>query len=191
MYGQTEATARMAYLEPQYSNIKRGSVGKSVLNGSIKLIDEKGVEIHEKGQVGEIYFYGKNVFLGYAKKMEDLNRKNENNYILKTGDLAYFDKEGFIYIVGRKKRIVKILGYRIELDELENRIFNQLYIKCAITSKDEKIYIFVENESEIDIVLAYLNEKLHFLCSSFDIRYISNIPLTKNGKVQYSSLKIK
>ena len=190
MYGQTEATARMTYLEPQYSNIKRGSVGKSVLTGKISLIDENGEEIHTERQVGEIVFFGKNVCLGYANKVDDLNKENENNYILHTGDMGYFDNEKFIYITGRKKRIVKILGYRIELDELEKLIGIKLHIKCAITSENEKIYVFVENISEIDIVLVYLNEKMHFLCSIFEVRYTPYIPLSKNGKVQYSSLKI-
>jgi acyl-CoA synthetase (AMP-forming)/AMP-acid ligase II len=101
MYGQTEATARMSYLPPEYTISKIGSMGIPIPGGQFILTDEKGKELEGDNVVGELVYKGRNVSMGYAITCEDLAKGDENNGILKTGDLAKRDKDNFYYIVGR------------------------------------------------------------------------------------------
>ena len=69
---------------------------------------------NSKEKIGEIVYYGKNVFWGYSKSYNDLKEYKKNNYALKTGDLGYLDKRGLLYITGREKRILKIFGISLQ-----------------------------------------------------------------------------
>jgi len=119
MYGQCEATARMGYLPPSDAVRKKGSMGIAIPGGKFYLIDANGNEIGEENITGELVYEGKNVTLGYAECGDDLALGDERHGILETGDMAKFDEEGFYYIVGRKKRFLKIFGNRVNLDEVD------------------------------------------------------------------------
>ena len=122
MYGQTEATARMSYLPPELSLTKVGSMGIAVPGGKFSLIDADNQQIIEPGVVGELVYEGDNVTLGYAQSRGDLAKGDEFGGRLLTGDMARFDEDGFFYVVGRKKRFLKIFGNRVNLDETERLI---------------------------------------------------------------------
>ena len=108
MCGQTEATARMAYLSWENSKKKIGSIGKPITGGQFLLKNNDGKIITKSNVVGELIYKGKNVCLGYAKNRFDLIKGDENKGILKTGDLAKKDTGSFYYIIGRKKRFIKL-----------------------------------------------------------------------------------
>ena len=74
------------------------------------------------GTIGDLFVSGDNISLGYSENYLDLNKGDQNKGKLKTGDLALKDEDGFYYIAGRKKRIAKIHGNRINLDEIEERM---------------------------------------------------------------------
>ncbi|MFW5677994.1 MAG: AMP-binding protein, partial [Acetivibrio ethanolgignens] len=118
MYGQCEATARMGYLPAEKALDKAGSMGIAIPGGKFYLIDASHKEIDEPNITGELVYEGPNVTLGYAECGEDLIKGDERGGILKTGDMALFDEEGYYYIVGRKKRFLKIYGNRVNLDEI-------------------------------------------------------------------------
>jgi long-chain acyl-CoA synthetase len=122
MYGQTEASPRMAYLPWKNFLNKRQSIGKEIFGGKFELVDKKNNIITKPFETGEIIYYGKNVCLGYAYKNKDLKIGDNNNGKLFTGDLGYKDKENFYFIVGRKNRISKIFGIRVDLDEIEKEL---------------------------------------------------------------------
>ncbi|MDF2605819.1 MAG: AMP-dependent synthetase [Bacillales bacterium] len=119
MYGQTEATARMTYLPYEKNFEKVGSIGIAIPGGELILQDENGEEITEPNVNGELIYKGANVSLGYAESLFDLSKEDENNSILHTGDMAYFDQDGYYFISGRIKRMIKVYGNRISLDEVE------------------------------------------------------------------------
>ncbi len=99
MYGQTEATARMSYLPPEQALEKLGSIGIPIPGGQFELQDDSKSIITEPNRVGELVYKGNNVSLGYAECTEDLINGDDNQGVLFTGDLAYFDIDGFYYIV--------------------------------------------------------------------------------------------
>ncbi|WP_240474401.1 AMP-binding protein, partial [Intrasporangium chromatireducens] len=106
MYGQTEATARMAYLPPELASERPTAVGVPVPGGSIAIED------------GEIVYRGPNVMLGYATAPADLAAGRTVD-ALRTGDLGRITDDGLVEVVGRKARFVKVLGHRVDLDGLE------------------------------------------------------------------------
>ena len=81
MYGQTEATARISYLEPEYLSEKTDSIGKVVPNGRLYIADENNNYLGSN-ETGELIYKGDNVCLGYAESCYDLYKGDENNGIL-------------------------------------------------------------------------------------------------------------
>ena len=118
-YGQTEGTARMAYLPPEYAVNKVCSIGKAIPNGKLYIVDDNLNIIQKVEATGQLVYEGDNVTLGYATCKSDFAQGDMNNKTLYTGDIAFRDKDGFYYIVGRMKRFLKLYGLRISLDQVE------------------------------------------------------------------------
>ncbi|MFC9701100.1 AMP-binding protein [Streptomyces sp. NPDC056943] len=119
MYGQTEATARMAYLSPSLAAEHPGAIGVPVPGGSFHL--EPVEETPGDDGVGELVYTGPNVMLGYADSPEDLALGRTVD-VLRTGDLARRTDAGLYEIVGRRSRFVKILGLRIDPRQIETML---------------------------------------------------------------------
>lgn len=201
MYGATEATARMSYLPPDFLESKRGSIGVPIPNGKL--------EIDPITQ--ELRYVGANVFGGYAENIQDLKTWNQPEY-LATGDIARMDDEGFYYITGRIKRIVKLSGNRINLDEIEQYLELKSYVAFKVVGVDDKymsLYYIEKNETigsvanstfSEDPAVNQMNEDLKssikkWLQVDFKIhptqvkfQELSSYPLTSNGKIDYSRL---
>ena len=95
MYGQTEASPRISYLDWESSPSKLGSIGKAIPDSRMWLEDENKVKIEKPYKIGHLVFEGENVFMGYARNFMDLEKDDEIGSKLYTGDLAEFDEEGF------------------------------------------------------------------------------------------------
>ena len=187
MYGQTEATARMSYLPPDRSIEKLGSMGIAIPGGEFSLIDDNGASINKPDIVGELVYKGKNVSMGYAVCGNDLAKGDENNGVLVTGDLAKRDKDGFYYIVGRKKRFIKLYGNRVNLDETE-RLIKNIVPDVACTGKDDNMKIFVADSTMVEDVRAFVSNKTGINQRAFEVIYIEKIPKNSSGKTIYSQL---
>ncbi|TLD93290.1 hypothetical protein LS64_008570, partial [Helicobacter saguini] len=191
MYGQTEASARMSYLPFEYALKKLGSIGIPVPNGKFEILDSKGCKIKESQKQGELIYKGKNVALGYAENRESLSKGDDFKGILHTGDIAYFDKDKFYYIVGRKSRFIKMQGKRISLDEIDSLLHATFKDVTLVTSGlDDMLYIFIESKN------CNLNEIKKFICNALKIapfcvkiKEIDKIPRTKSGKILYSQME--
>ncbi|MGL2964101.1 AMP-binding protein [Flavobacterium sp. RSB2_4_14] len=185
-YGQTEGTARMAYLPPELAKTKIGSIGKAIPNGKLFLIDDHGNEILDSEVAGEMVYSGPNVTLGYANIGDDLQKGDERNGVLPTGDIAVKDKDGFFYIVGRISRFLKLYGVRIGLDELEHLIVQNFGVEAVCTGDDEKMKIYVTNKDILEEVASFVIHKTSLYHQAFEVRYISTIPRNDVGKISYN-----
>ena len=189
-YGQSEGTARMAWLPAEWAESKMGSIGRAVPNGEMFLIDSEGNVITESNVQGEMCYRGKNVTMGYARQREDLLLGDERNGFLKTGDLAYQDEDGCFYIVGRMGRFLKLFGMRIGLDECEQIIKAKFPIECACIGNDEKMTVYITDEKLVASVKEELVEKTKLVATAFEVKVIPAIPKNEAGKVLYSKLEI-
>lgn len=189
MYGQTEATARMAYLPADKALLKYGSMGIAIPGGRFDLVDGNGNVITEPEIVGELVYEGDNVTLGYAECGDDLMKGDERHGRLETGDMAKMDEDGFFFIVGRKKRFLKLFGNRINLDEID-RIVKREYPELDIASSgtDEMMNVYITDASYIDKVGALIEERTHINNRAFQVLYIDKIPRNEAGKTLYKEL---
>jgi acyl-coenzyme A synthetase/AMP-(fatty) acid ligase len=189
MYGQTEASPRMSYLPPSHSISKIGSIGIAIPRGKFSLIDDQGKNIEKANDFGELVFEGENVSMGYADCAQDLLKGDENNGILKTGDIARRDADGFFYIVGRKNRFIKIYGNRVNLDEGE-QIIRTIAKDVACVGCDDKMVIYITESNLVDRVRRHIASKTNINFRAFEIRVISAIPKSSSGKINYRNLEI-
>ena len=191
MYGQTEATARMSYLEPEFGLTKLGSIGKVIPGGTFSLADDDGRVIETANEVGELVYEGANVSLGYAESAADLMKGDENHGVLHTGDLAYRDDDGFYFIAGRKKRFLKLFGNRISLDYVETLLKEKLK-ECVCVGDDSKLIIYTtDNDFDENVVIDAIVERTKIVRNVFSVRHIDEIPRSESGKILYKELSIE
>ncbi len=157
MYGQTEATARLAYLPPEKLEEKLGSMGKAIPGVELDIVDDAGNRVKEAGMVGELIARGDNVMKGYLGD-EESNRKTLRKGWLHTGDLAFSDEDGFFYLTARKKEIIKVGGRRISPKEIEEVIVTiPGVVDCSISGVFDEI---LGEALEAEIVVSDPNDPL-------------------------------
>jgi acyl-CoA synthetase (AMP-forming)/AMP-acid ligase II len=173
MYGQTEAAPRMACLPPSHLGEKLGSAGRAMPGGAFTIQD------------GEVVYQGPNVMMGYAETAADLARGDDLGGVLHTGDLGRIDEDGFLFITGRIKRIGKVFGVRINLDDVERQF------PVAAVAGDDKLHVFAEGASadEARVLRTKIAEWLGTHFTGVDVRTIEVLPLLANGKTDYRALE--
>ena len=181
MYGQTEASARLTYLNLTSEPNKIGSVGRVIPD--MKLLNDKFSNKKEF----ELIFQGENISLGYFQDRTQLdNPVDINNGILKTGDIAFIDDDDCIFITGRLSRFAKIDGKRL-LDQIENCL-KEIYVDLAVVSNDQNLCILI-NQNDSSNIKDFKNKLRWFSLHHSKIK-ISNgiVPRSSNGKIQYKKI---
>jgi acyl-coenzyme A synthetase/AMP-(fatty) acid ligase len=188
MYGQTEASPRMATLQHADHSRKAGSVGVALAGGQFSIVDDHGAPMPADA-VGAVVYEGPNVMSGYAMSRADLGKGDEMKGRLETGDLGRLDAEGFLYLTGRTKRFAKIAGYRLGLDEIEKELFSVCPVACL--DLGEKIAVAHEQDSETALKarVRVLADSYKVPSSSFALRRVPEIPRASSGKIDYARLK--
>jgi len=120
MYGATEAAPRLTYVDPDDLQRKWGSIGKPVPNVDVFVADDEGKPV-SSGETGEIVARGSNIMMGYWKDPEGTAAVLRSGLYF-TGDLGTVDEEGFLYVVGRKRDILKVRGYRVSCKAIEEAL---------------------------------------------------------------------
>jgi len=197
MYGQTEASARLTFLEPSRVVDKMSSIGKPIPGVEISIINEDGSQA-EIGETGNLFARGDNIMLGYWKDKDMTESVINDKGWLNTGDLAKIDEEGYLYIIGRSSEMIKSGAHRISPKEIEEVL---LYLsevqECAVVGVEDdilgeaiKAYI-VTNQNEIDQlkVKKYCKENLANYKVPKYIQTIEELPKTSSGKIKKYLLK--
>ena len=182
-YGQSECTARMAYLPPELAMEKVCCIGIAEPGGKLSIVDDNGNETFEGEAQGEMVYRGENVTLGYATCREDLMKGDENHGVMHTGDLARRDADGCYFIVGRLKRFLKIFGLRIGLDEVEQMIKTEYKTDCYCKGTDEKLIVLVTDHGLKDVLPNFIEEKTHLFHKRIEVQVVKEILRNAAGKV--------
>jgi acyl-coenzyme A synthetase/AMP-(fatty) acid ligase len=184
MYGQTEATARIAYLPPAAALDQADCIGDAIPGGTLLLRDEQGHEITAVDVVGELIYRGPNVMMGYATCRADLCRGPEITE-LATGDLASRNSAGLFRITGRANRFSKIAGLRIGHDEVERQLAARGYT-ATITGTD--LHLIAVMQHEQPGILQALIDCTGLNAAHFTVLRVDALPRTAAGKIDYPSL---
>lgn len=190
-YGLTEASPRVCSLSPIHFWKKAPSAGMPLNNVSIRVVDENKEELKKPFEIGELQVKGPNVAIGYWKE-EQLTAQMLQDGWLKTRDLAYFDEEGFVYIVGRKDDMIIRGGVNIYPSEIENELLleNSILEACVYGAEDElygqKICLeVIPSSSEITIkeIMQLCRRKLDPYKIPDNITIVKELNRTSTGKL--------
>ncbi len=183
MYGQTEATARMAYLPPALATSRPETIGIAIPGGSLDLEPtEDGAGEDE----GELVYRGPNVMLGYAEAPADLALGSPVEALL-TGDLARRTSDGLFEIVGRRSRIAKVVGLRIDLDHLEGRLA-AAGIAALCAGHADRLVVAVTEGSRLEAARAQVQADCGLPPTRVVVVHLPELPRLPNGKPDRAAL---
>jgi len=191
MYGQTEATARIAYLAPEHLPQYADCIGQAIPGGELLLREPLDRSVIDKPLTpGELCYRGANVMLGYATNAAEL-RCTQQIDELATGDLAERLPNGLYRIVGRLNRMVKLQGKRWMLDHLEATFSSQGH-KVVCTGRDDLLVVgAIDPDVSSSIpaqISSYLQQQLQLHPTLFKVLLLRDIPYTSSGKVHYQAI---
>lgn len=183
MYGQTEATARMAYLPPDLAATHPTTIGVPVPGGALSL---RSVDEHDDPAVGELVYSGPNVMLGYAVSKADL-ALGRTTQELATGDLARRTETGMFEVVGRRSRFVKISGVRIDLQHVE-RVCGDLGIPVCCAGHDDTLVVALADGHDPALLRRLVTSELGVPARAVQICPVDEIPRLPTGKPDYAAV---
>jgi long-chain acyl-CoA synthetase len=185
MYGQTEATARISYVPPEVLPRKIGAIGIAIPGGSLSLGAVEG------SALDELVYSGPNVMMGYADGPESLAAGDCQGGVLRTGDLARVDEDGFYYITGRLKRFAKLFGKRVNLMDIETALESQYGMRAAaVDSGHDQLLLYFEGHGGVpaEEIAMTLSGNLAVPPNAIRIRCIDELPMTASGKKDYAAI---
>jgi acyl-CoA synthetase (AMP-forming)/AMP-acid ligase II len=190
MYGATEASARLSYLEPRWFQEKIDSIGKAIPGVHLRVLDEKGREV-PIGQTGELVASGDNIMSGYWKDSDATARVlDQNGY--HTGDLCYQDREGFFYIVGRRDNLIKVGGHRINPQEIEDALMETgLLAEVVILGMPDELLgkrmvalmAPKDGNCSVEQIANYCTGRLPKFQVPSEFKIVRRLPNNSNGKI--------
>lgn len=187
-FGTTETSARMACLPAELALTKTGSIGRAIPEGELFLIDENGNELTDPVAEGEMCYRGPNVTMGYAVCKEDLLKEDEFRGVYHTGDLARRDEDGCYFVTGRLSRFLKLLSYRVSLDQCERLIQQEFNTECACSGTDQRMNIYLTDGTKKNEVVDFISKKTNLFKSLFKVFVIPEIIRNDSGKIRYKEL---
>lgn len=196
MYGQTEATARLSYLPPKYTDQKAGSVGMPIPGVELTIRDDSG-QAQETGKVGTVWARGPNIMAGYWRNEEATALAIRDGW-LNTGDTGYFDADGFLFLKGRSSEMIKTGAHRVSPEEIEE-------VACEVPGIDDAaavgmpdpllgqvIHLYVvgkKSEDTCQNLARHCREQLSTHKVPQYVHWLNELPRTLSGKLQRHKLR--
>ena len=194
MYGLTEATTRVCYLPPELLHMKKDSCGRPLSGVEIRILAEDGTP-SPIGVSGEISVRGPNVMNGYYGD-DELTKSTIVDGWLNTGDIGHLDDDGFLYIDGRRKDIIKCMGERINPQEIEEVLMEHPGVKeAAVVGRKNSLagetihaYVTVRDPSlKIGNLRDHGLARLSPIKVPYQFKIVESFPRTGTGKIQKTS----
>ncbi|SHM91579.1 o-succinylbenzoate--CoA ligase [Gracilibacillus kekensis] len=189
-YGMTETCSQIATLNEKDALRKLGSAGKPLFTATLKIVDEK--EECNPNQIGEILAKGPMVSPGYYQ------HKKQSNEWLRTGDLGYFDEEGFLYVVDRRSDLIISGGENIYPAEIEEvLLMMDGIVEAGVTAEEDKqwgqvpVAYIVKNDKQLttDRIKDYCKDRLANFKVPKQIHFRDQLPRNATNKLQRHKLK--
>jgi long-chain acyl-CoA synthetase len=197
MYGATEASARLSYLEPEELSRRPGSIGRAIPRVELRIVREGG-GLASPGEVGELVANGPNIMLGYWNRPDE-SRAAFGPWGYRTGDLARTDEDGFFYLVGRKQDMLKVGAHRVGAAEIEEVLHEHATVhQAAVVAAPDEIlgevpvaFTTARNHCTIqpeDLIL-FCRQRLPDYKVPSRIIVIDDLPRTEAGKIDKAVLR--
>jgi long-chain acyl-CoA synthetase len=193
-YGLTEAS-RSSFNLYNENREKVESVGRPAPNVKIRIADGEMQE-SPANEIGEIMISGRHVVDGYWKNPGETEKSIVNGW-LRTGDMGYFDPDGYLWIVGRKDHMINVSGQKVSPQEIENVVCKFPGVKevAAVGCKDGifgeavKIFVVAEGKVESDDIIRFCRGRLENYKVPRSVEFVGSLPKTEAGKIKRSFLR--
>lgn len=197
MYGQTEATARLAWLPPEHLDDKAGAVGLAIPGVELEVRDEHGVRVAASA-VGEVHARGANIMLGYWQDAQATAAVIGADGWLRTGDMGHLDDDGYLFLAGRRSDMIKTGAHRVHPNDIEEVLAELEGIaEVAVVGVDDEVLgqvikavvVFAEGaDTGVDRIKAHCRDRLATYKIPKFIEAATELPKTASGKIRRSLL---
>jgi len=210
VYGPTECTCICSTYKITNYDFKKDQIekyapfGKKLIENFYMIILNKKNKVVKKGQIGELIIGGKNVGAGYYNLPNETKKyfvknpitKKKSDIVYRTGDLVYRDKKKNIYFSSRKDNQIKYMGYRIELEEIEQVIGKLSSVKENAVGYGKKnnlnqIVCWISHKSNVNKIKNNLENKLPSYMIPKNFIELDFLPKNQNGKINRKLLSIE
>ena len=190
MYGATEASGRLAYLEPALYSQKMDSIGRAIPGVTLRILNPEGIEA-KPGETGELMATGANIMQGYWNDPEPTQKILSNGWY-HTGDLAYRDAEGYLYVIGRKDDQFKAGGHRINPVEIEDTLMESgMLVEAVVLGVGDDLNghklvcccVAKSNGISKNTILSFCAERLPKFKIPKSLLFAYSLPKNMSGKI--------
>ncbi|WP_454883114.1 acyl-CoA synthetase [Sphingomonas oryzagri] len=198
-YGMTETTSAVVLLGAEHAIEKLGSCGRPTMLTDVKLVDARGTKITEPNIRGEICMRGPTVAAGYWNQPEETVAAFDSDGWVHSGDVAYFDEDGFYYICDRLKDMIISGGENVYAAEVESALYEHPSIAeiAVIGTNDDRwgervtAIVALRRNCSIDLfeLSAFAEARLARYKVPRVLHMIDALPRTSTGKVNKSELR--
>lgn len=189
MYGQTEATARLAYVPKEEVEEFIETIGKPIPGVTLDVFDANSNPVGPN-ITGELVAKGDNVLLGYLDDEVATKKKIVDGWMY-TGDLAQKLPNGYFKLMGRKDDLLKIGDHLVNPREIEKTIENNNKVSAVfvvpvsheLMGTAISLMVIPEPETDVDTLFKFCRKNLPSHLHPKEILFIDHLPLTENGKI--------
>jgi long-chain acyl-CoA synthetase len=199
-YGMTEVVMIGIGNPPFREGLKAGSVGIPIFDTYVKVIDLNTGDPLPPGKEGEICMKGPQVTMGYWQKPEETSQVYIDGWV-HSGDIGYYDEDGYYYITDRKKDMIIYKGHNVYPRELEEIIFEHPKVgHCAVVGKKDAkggeipvafVQLKQDTDAKAEEIMDFVNEKMAKYKHIREVHFIDEIPVSAAGKVLKRELRDK